>query len=150
MCLRNPKNERATQAKIPFLFSDMYTYMPYVFLMCMRIVTYVLSGFCLSLLIDVYIHSLTYMYTAVRSKYWDFGLGWPFSGLDRCSRPWACFVELIHCSRPWAFVSEIERRFPFSAAQVSGPRGVQFRRLSGICLAFVRHLSGICPAMSLG
>ena len=106
------------------------------------------------------------MYTAVRTRYWDFGLGWPFSGLDRCSRPWACFVELIHCSRPWAFVSEIERRFPFSAAQVSGPRGVQFRRLSGICLAFVRrvsgmenqwfftvftgfvrHLSGICPAI---
>ena len=30
--------------------------------------------------------------------------------LDRCSRPWACFVELI-------------RRFPFSAAQVWGGRG---------------------------
>ena len=40
--------------------------------------------------------------------------------IDRCSRPWACFVELIRCNRPWAFVCELERRFPFSAAQVVG------------------------------
>ena len=35
--------------------------------------------------------------------------------VDRCSRSWACFGELI-------------RRFPFSAAQVSGLPGVGFGR----------------------
>ena len=40
--------------------------------------------------------------------------------IDRCSRPWACFVELIRCNHPWAFVSELIRRCPFSAAQVTG------------------------------
>ena len=35
--------------------------------------------------------------------------------VDRCSRSWACFVEL-------------KRRFPFSAAQVSGLPGVGFGR----------------------
>ena len=39
---------------------------------------------------------------------------------SRCGRPRACFVELIRCSRPWACFGELKRRFPFSAAQVSG------------------------------
>ena len=45
----------------------------------------------------------------------------------RCSRPSACFVKLIRCSRLWACVGEVKLRFPFSAAQVSGPWGVHFR-----------------------
>ena len=40
---------------------------------------------------------------------------------SRCGRPRARFVELIRCSRPWACFGELKRRFPFSAAQVSGP-----------------------------
>ena len=32
----------------------------------------------------------------------------------------ACFAEFIRCSRPWACFGELVRRFPFSAAQVSG------------------------------
>ena len=39
---------------------------------------------------------------------------------SRCGRPRARFVELIRCSRPWACFGELKRRFPFSAAQVSG------------------------------
>ena len=30
------------------------------------------------------------------------------------------FFELIRCSRPWAWFVQFIRRFPFSAAQVSG------------------------------
>ena len=41
--------------------------------------------------------------------------------IDRCSRPWVCFVELIRCCRPWVCFLELIRRFPFSAAQVSSP-----------------------------
>ena len=32
----------------------------------------------------------------------------------------ACFAELIRCSRSWACFVELIRRFPFSAAQVLG------------------------------
>ena len=53
--------------------------------------------------------------------------------IDRCSRPWVCFVELIRCCRPWVCFLELIRRFPFSAAQVSShvpPKNHQNRSFS--------------------
>ena len=45
--------------------------------------------------------------------------------IDRCGRPWACLIELIRCNLPWAFVCELDRRFPFSTAQVSRSKSAQ-------------------------
>ena len=45
----------------------------------------------------------------------------PKRQFDRCSRPWACFVELIRCSRPWPCFGELKLRFPFACC--SGFRG---------------------------
>ena len=49
----------------------------------------------------------------------------------RCSRPWACFVDIIRCSRPWACFLELIRRFPFSAAQVFGVACASFLSIFG-------------------
>ena len=43
-----------------------------------------------------------------------------FVELISCSRPWACFVELIRCIRPWACFVEFKRRFPFSSCSGFG------------------------------